>query len=231
MKILLIHGWNPDNYYNQTNNIAWSNRIKLINELKKDNEVFYPDLPGFGLTIPDKVEYTLDDYASWINDYLINNKLKVDLIIGYSFGGAVAIRYKTKFNNNIKLVLISPAIIRDNNKSKKFIKTPKFLNKIRSILRDFYVIHILKIKEMKLGDSFLRKTYQNIVRVNLIDELQNNNYKDIKIIYGKNDNMVSPYKVFRLVNDNFRDRIFMIEGDHDIGSTNIKEIIKIIKEK
>ena len=70
--VLLIHGWNPDNYYNQINDIAWHNRMNLINELSENYKLYYPDLPGFGLNKPSSKEYNLDDYAKWINDYIKN---------------------------------------------------------------------------------------------------------------------------------------------------------------
>ena len=126
MNILLIHGWNYENYYGRCQDIAWSNRINFVNELKKKYNVYYPDLPGFGKNKePNVNKWSLDDFAKYISDYIKDNKLEIDYILGYSFGGAVAVRYKSIYNNNIKEILVSPALIRTEIKSKKFIKTPK----------------------------------------------------------------------------------------------------------
>ena len=231
MNILLIHGWNYKNYYNMTDNIAWYNRMNFVNKLKEKYNVYYPDLPGFGKEKPgDSKKYTLEDYAKFINDYIINNNLKIDCIIAYSFGGAVALTYKKIFDKSIKLILISPAIIRNSKKSKKFIKTPKIFTPIRNKLRDFYLINIAKTKEMVYGDKFLRNTYQDIVRINMLPILEKLNYRDIKIIYGKDDDMVLPYEVYNKINNNFKKQITIIDGDHDIANTNKKELIKLIDE-
>ena len=191
MNILLIHGWNYRNYYNQTKDIAWNNRIDFVNKLKEKYNVYYPDLPGFGNNkSPNSKGWTLDDYSKYIDTYIKENNLNIDYIVGYSFGGAVAINYKYKFNKSIKLILISPAIIRNEKKSRKFIKTPKLFRNIRNKLRDFYLIHIVKTNEMVYGDRFLRNTYQNIVRINMLPIIEKMNDQDINIIYGKDDNMV-----------------------------------------
>ena len=231
MNILLIHGWNYKNYYNQTNDIAWSNRIDFINELKKKYNIYYPDLPGFGKNkSPNSVKWSLDDYTRYIDNYVKENNLKIDYIIGYSFGGAVALNYKYKFDNNIKIILISPAIIRNKKKSKKFINTPKVFDSIRNKIRDFYLINIIKTNEMVYGDKFLRNTYQDIVRVDMLPILNKVNYEDIKIIYGNKDDMVLPYKVYDSVNENLKSKISIIDDDHDIANTNMKELINLIDD-
>ena len=231
MNILLIHGWNYKNYYNQTNKSAWDNRINFINELMKNNNVYYPDLPGFGIKqSPKDKKWSLDDYSKYIDNYIKDNNLKIDYIIGYSFGGAVAIDYKYKFNNSIKLILISPAIIRNSKKSKKFINTPNAFNGIRNKIRDFYLIHIVKTNEMVYGDKFLRNTYQDIVRIDLLPIVGKLDYKDINIIYGKSDDMVCPMEVLSKVNDDLKKKISIIDGGHDIANTNTDEVIDIISK-
>ena len=231
MNILLIHGWNYNNYYNQTDKNAWNNRKKFIEQLQKNNNVYYPDLPGFGNNKSPKVKkWSLDDYSKYIDEYIRKNKINIDYIIGYSFGGAVALNYKNIFNKNIKLILVSPAIIRNSKKSKKFINTPKKFNYIRSKIRDFYLIHIIKTNEMVYGDKFLRNTYQDIVRINMFPILKKLDYKDINIIYGKNDDMVCPMEVFNNANDNLKKQIYIIDGGHDIANTNTDEVINIINK-
>lgn len=229
--ILLIHGWDYDNYYGKCS-YAWHNREKFIKELKKYYNVYYPDLPGFGSN-PEPIikEWNLDDYANFINDYINNNKLKIDYILGYSFGGAVAVQYKKIFNQKIKLILISPALIRNNNKSKRFIKTPKILNPIRKVIRDLYLLKIVKNPEMVNGTKFLRNTYQNIVRINMLPLINKMDYNDIIIIYGENDDMVNPNYVLENVNDKLKKHIYLIpNGSHDIANTHTNKVIKIIND-
>ena len=230
--IVLIHGWNYKNYYHLINNSAWENRKLFVDSLKKKYNIITLDLPGFGLSKePSKKCFTLEDYAKYVYDYIKNNHLKVDYLLGYSFGGAVALKYKQLFDNEIKLILVSPAIIRNEKKSRHFIKTPKCLDFIRNYLRDLYLIRILKVNEMVYGTKFLRNTYQNIVRVSTLDILKEIDYKDIVIIYGEDDDMVRPKKVYELVDDNLKGQIKMIKGGgHDIANSHTLKLIGIISE-
>ena len=230
-KLLLIHGWDYDNYYGRIDKEAWHNRTKLINELEKYYTVKSPDLPGFGLEKePNVKKYTIEDFADYIHDYIVKNDYHPDYILGYSFGGAVAVTYLKKYGN-IKLILVSPALIRNHDNSKSFIKTPKVLEPLRNYVRDFYLIHKVKVPEMIYGTKFLRNTYQSIVRVELADTLKQFNSDDFIIIYGSKDNMVDPNRMLKIVDSNIKNRIHLITGGgHDIANTNTKELVDIINE-
>lgn len=230
-KLLLIHGWDYDNYYGRIDKQAWHNRRKFINELKKHYTVKSPDLPGFGLQKEPNIKtYTIDDFADYIHDYIVKNDYYPDYILGYSFGGAIAVTYLKKYGN-VKLILVSPALIRNHYNSKNFIKTPKVLSPIRNCIRNFYLIHKIKVPEMVYGTKFLRNTYQSIVRMELVDTLKDFDVKDYIIIYGENDNMVNPDKMLTMVDSNIKNRIrFVAGGGHDIANTHTKELVNIIND-
>lgn len=224
--ILLIHGWDYENYHNKNVISAWDNRIKFVKKLKKNHKVIYFDLPGFASNKPKtKKAFNLDDYAKYIKNYIEENDLKIDYILGYSFGGAIAIRYKTLFKTNEKLILISPAIDRVTSNDKTFIKTPKMVEPLRNYARNMYVTHKLKVKEMVYGDTFLKNTYQNIVRINMRNELLKVDKKDYHIIFGKQDDMVKTD--IKIPKEN----ISIIEkGGHDIANTHTENLVKNIDE-
>lgn len=229
-KILLLHGWNYRNYTSMTKEKdAWHNRQKFVSKLEKKYEVYKINFPGFCGEVEPKNPWELKDFATYVFEYLSKNNLKVDYIIGYSFGGAVAIEYNRLYDNNQKLILISPAIVRNNDKSKKFVRTPNFIKPVREFLRDFYLIHIVKTNEMVHGTKFLRNTYQNIVRIELINELENIDPNLVQIVYGGEDKMVNPKFVISSVKSKYKERIFVIDGGaHDIANTHSEEIINII---
>lgn len=232
-KILLIHGWNYRNYTGQTSeNDAWHNRKDLVDNLSKDYEIYKLNLPGFCGEQEPKNAWSLDNYADYIKKYLVDNNLEVDYILGYSFGGAVAIKYYLKYGKEEKIILISPAIIRSSNKSREFIETPSFLNNIRKFLRNQYVIRVAKTPEMVYGTKFLRDTYQIIVREELKDEVIQIPEDKLLIIYGEDDNMVKPQIVIEHLPKSYKKRVVLIKGGgHNIGQTHYNEIIKILKEK
>ena len=231
-KILLIHGWDYKYYYHLHNTRSWDKRNTFLKELSKKYDIYYPDLPGFGLEKePIAKKWKLDDYANFIYEYIKNNNLKIDYILGYSFGGPVALKFKQLFDHNIKEILISPALIRNTNSSRKFLKTPKLFNPIRNLIRDYYLIKKLKVDEMVHGKKFLRNTYQDIVRVNMLKELDNYNENDFLLIYGDKDTLVNPSKVLSDINPRFKKRIkIIVGGDHDIGENRCNEVIRYIDE-
>ncbi len=232
-KILLLHGWNNLNYTNQTKEKdAWHNRKEFVDALDKKYEIYKINFPGFcGQEEPNKA-WKLSDFAAYVNEYLNKNKLKVDYILGYSFGGAVAIQYNKEYDNNQKLILISPAITRNKDKSKKYIKTPTFLNPIRNFLRDIYLIYVVKNKYMVSGTKFLRGTYQNIVRVELLDDLKQIDPQKLTIIYGEKDTMVNPKYIINNISKKLNERVHLIkEGGHNIAKTHPQEIMEILKKE
>lgn len=109
--IVLLHGWADSQ---KTFDL-------LVNRLSSENEVITLDLPGFGQTEAPKTVWGLSDYCKFISDFL--NKInidEVDLLVGHSNGGALAI--KLVASGDIvpkKLVLLSSAGIRDREKVKK----------------------------------------------------------------------------------------------------------------
>ena len=134
-KILLLHGWNWRNYTNLTKSKdAWDNRKKFVQKLESKYEVYKLNFPGFCGEPEPREEWKLEDYANFVKEYLEKNKMKVDYILGYSFGGAVAITYNHLYDPKQKLILISPAITRNADKSRKMIKTPKFMQKARNMI-------------------------------------------------------------------------------------------------
>lgn len=232
-KILLLHGWNDENYTSMTKETdAWHNRGKFVDMLSEDFEVYKLNFPGFcGESEPKQKEWFLEDYANYVKEYLETNNLKVDYILGYSFGGAVAIEYNQIYDNDQKLILVSPAITRNTKKTIKFIKTPRCIKCIRNFFRNLYLKYIVKNDYMIHGTRFLNNSYQNIVRVELLKQVQEINPNNITIIYGNLDKMVNPGYIIKNIDIKYRDSIYIIDGGHDIANDNPKEIINIIKKQ
>lgn len=225
--ILLLHGWNYENYTNlTTSKDAWDNRKDFVDKLSKEYTIYKLNFPGFcGSPEPDKPWY-LKDYVEYVYKYIKDNKLKVDYILGYSFGGAVATLYNYMKDPTQDIILISPAIARTNVKPDT--NKPSIL---RSALRKIYIKNVVKNKYMINGTKFLNDSYQNIVRIELINELNKIDPNKLLIIYGDKDEMVDPYKVYnRLDNEHKKRVVFIKDGMHDIANTHTDELISIISK-
>ena len=171
--LLLLHGWGYESYTRITNHTTpWHSKQEFIDSLKQKINVYMPFFPGYSSEPEPKTAYDIDDYAKYVDNYIKTNNLNIDFIIGNSFGGEVAVRYKSIIDPSMPIILIVPAILRKKDNSKKFINTPKLIEPLRNELRNLYVIHIKKTPEMKFGTRFLRESYQKIVRHNLIGELK-----------------------------------------------------------
>ena len=225
-KVLLIHGWNYRNYTKLTKEKdAWHDNEEFVKELSKDYEIYKINLPGFCSKREPNVPWHLENFADYIHDYLQRKKLNVDYILGYSFGGDIAISYYLKYHGNDKLILISPAIARD-------VDNINPLKGIRSKIKAFYKSHMVKPSEVRFGSPFLKGTYQIIVREDLQDELLKIPAKDMLLIYGSNDNIINPKKFLKSIPNDYKNRAVLIDkGNHNIGQSHPKEICEIIKKK
>ena len=223
--ILLLHGWNDENYTSQTKSKdAWDNREDFVDKLSKHFKIYKLNFPGFcGQTEPDKPWY-LKDYVEYVYKYIKDNNLKVDYILGYSFGGAVATLYNVMKDPTQKIILISPAIARNNVTPKD-----KPTNPLLKPIKNFYLKNIVKNKYMLHGTKFLNESYQNIVRIELIKELNMIKPDLLTIIYGSEDHMVNPNYVMNNLDNKHKDKVHVIEGgSHDIANSHPDDIISIL---
>ncbi len=233
-KILLIHGWNYANYTSAGSTDAWANRSKFVSGLSQYFNVATINLPGFcGEHDPQK-PWTLDDYVDYIGKII--EQEKPDYILGYSFGGAIALRWKRRNENvGVKAILISPAIIRKYQKSDlSFVqKTFKEIlpDTLVSLLRDFYLTHIVKNPYYSKATKVMRETYRNIVAVDLRDDLHNL-CESVTLIYGEYDTATPVALVRDALNDaeSHHDLYVISGGGHDIANTHTDELVSIIKK-
>ena len=229
--LLLLHGWDYDLYSSRiTSTDAWQNYKELIFSLKERFNVYKLNFPGFcKQEEPDEKEWNVHQFAEYVDRYIITNELHIDYVLGYSFGGAVAVKWKTITQNNAKLILVAPAIIRNSAKSRAFFKTPKSIQAIRSCVRDFYVIYIVKNNEMRYGTKFLRNSYQIIVREDLREDLFSINSEDIKLIFGTKDTAVAPETIIQSAPIAYNSIYMIDDANHDnIITDYVEELVQIL---
>lgn len=98
--ILLLHGLGGSLE-------RWS---KIIPFFSNHYRLIMPDIVGFGYSDKPHVEYSVDFFIKFIENFL--QALKIDnlYVIGSSFGGLLALEFAIKFPKKVdKLVLLSPA--------------------------------------------------------------------------------------------------------------------------
>ncbi len=231
-KILLVHGWGYSHYTSSGCNDAWSNRTGFTDALLVHFHVIKINLPGFCGENDPETAWTLDNFVHYIDNIIKNEKPLY--ILGYSFGGAVALRWKNIIKDKeVKLILVSPAIIRKyNNKNIKWFQ--KILKKIVpktlvSRLRDLYLTKFVKNPCYSNATKVMRETYRNIVVVDLRNDLKELT-EPVTLIYGENDS-ATPFELVRgVIGDSKVDHKLKVisGGGHDIANSHTEELISLI---
>lgn len=232
LKILLIHGWDYANYTSSGRTDSWSNRSKFVQALSQYFNVVRIDLPGFcGQPDPEK-PWTLDDYVGYVDTII--EKERPEYILGYSFGGAIALHWKKQSRDvRVKTFLVSPAIIRKYEKANlSFIqRTLKSVlsEKLISLLRDFYLIKIVRNPYYSKATRVMRETYRNIVAVDLRKDLLELS-DSLTLIYGENDTATPPNLVQEVLrHSKIQHKVEIISyGGHNIANSHTEKLISLI---
>jgi pimeloyl-ACP methyl ester carboxylesterase len=108
--MLVLHGWG-DNLQN------WR---AFADYFSKKYDVVLIDLPGFGGTQAPHETWGLDEYAQFVAHFLDKLKLRPEVLVGHSNGGAIVIRGLARgVLEADKLVLLASAGIRSEYKGRK----------------------------------------------------------------------------------------------------------------
>lgn len=186
--------------------------IPFINKVKKQFRVIALDLPGFGgySSLPNK-DFTLDQYIEIIEKFIQSFKLKNYFLLGYSFGGTLALNIvKRKIVIPKKLILVSAFYQgEDLFKQRAYLKRLKFLKNIpaKSFFNNLYTWFLeysIKITSFKdyikiKNDPFVKQLFKEFKNMSvstsyrLIEQLKDFNidnvFQDIPtlIIYSEHD--------------------------------------------
>ena len=152
----------------------------LANYLDKCFKSYLLDLPGFGDSKLEK-SFTLDDYVTCINDFIVENRINKPLIIGHSFGGRIALKMTEEYQ--YKIILISTPIY--DYRSIR-IKIRLILNKLFKISRPS--------NDYKNASIIMKATLNNIFKDMKKINFKKINGKQVLIIYANKDKVV-PSKV------------------------------------
>jgi pimeloyl-ACP methyl ester carboxylesterase len=223
--LIMIHGWTKEG------SDSFSETVKF---LKDDFEINLIDLPGFKK--PLERPYSFDDYLNYLEAQINLDQFS---LLGHSFGGALAMLYALKHPEKIqKLILYNPAIIREKNlkiKISLFIaKIFKFLEKIIPekffyFPKKAYYRFIVKSYDYFNADENLKKTFSNIVKIDL-----RNLVKDLKVktilLWSKNDKF-TPLRHGKILKNLIPGaELIVIDGGHSFHKEKPEEFAKILKQ-
>lgn len=231
-KILLIHGWNHLNYTSAGSVDAWGNRSHFTEALSKYFRVVRINLPGFGGQKDPQTPWTVDDYAEYVSGIIQTEK--PDYILGYSFGGAIVLRWKKlSGDTKTKTFLVSPAIIRqyegkDLGGMQKVLKAV-LPSSLISLLRDLYLTKFRRNPYYSKATKVMRETYRNIVVVDLRNDLLEV-LCPVTLIYGERDTATPVLLVKETISKSRAQHTLHVihDGGHDIANTHTSELVSLI---
>lgn len=86
--------------------------LSILEAVSRRYRAVAVDMPGHGLSGRSKVVMTLEDHAEALHDFLADSKIEKPLLVGHSWGGAVALAYALKYPEEISgIVLLSAYVV------------------------------------------------------------------------------------------------------------------------
>ena len=178
-KVCFLHGWGTNG--------------KDFNKIESHFDSITIDIPGFGKSKPFTQSFSPKSYAEYLIKLIPDS---VDIIVGHSFGGRIAV-HLSQMQNYKKIVIIASPLIRKNKPNKRFsvFKLYKLMNK-------FYIISDQRLDELKnkygsedyrKANKVLKDTLVMAVNDDLTEILPNISTK-VELIYGQDD-LVVPVNV------------------------------------
>lgn len=236
--VVLVHGWGYSFYHKNlsedvSHDYAWQHRAQLLELLSTRYSLNLYNLPGFiDKPEPNVPSYKITDFAADFSSYLNQlRKTSGDLafILGYSFGGAVALTHKLQTQDPTPLVLVSPALSRSESNASSLAHfvgtyTP---DAMRAGLAHVY--QMLLNPYYRNASPFLRRTYNHIVGVDLSNSLADLPDRNILFVYGDSDedtpwnNVAEKVIALNLAHE------IIVGGGHNIGGTHPAEVFSAIE--
>ncbi len=224
--ILIIHGWG-----------ASSKSWKIIKEIleNKNFKVFSPDLPGFGLEPPPKEVWGTKEYSLWVKDFIKDNiGKKKFILIGHSFGGAIAVNLVNLLPEQVeKVILVSPAILRTNKKlANQIKKTIKFIKKAIPLkapeVSQKLVAKLLKNTDYYKSQGILKEIFKKVIEEKFPKEFKLID-KPLLLIWGTRDRLV-PLKEGHILKDIAKERAKLVVYKNIGHSPNLQVPERLAKD-
>ena len=229
-------------FYTYTNNNSsktliylhgWGQNIQMMEPIAKpfmhEHNILIIDLPGFGKSEEPKTTWSLQDYATMLNNLVNHLKIKNPILIGHSFGGKIAIVYAALYQTSKLVLIASPYKVAIKKISLKI----KILKKLAKI--PFLTNLVEKIKK-NMGSTDYRNATKQMrdILVKHINTDVSTNCTKIKcptiILWGTKDTAVdikNAYEIEKLIYDA---AVIPYEGcTHYVYLEDLNKTIKIIK--
>ena len=217
--LLVLHGWGSEAR-------KW---IKTAEYLAEDFKVIILDLPGFGSSQKPHFIWGLDEYSSFLKDFIDYLELEDFFLLGHSFGGSLAAKYALRHPVK-KLILVDAACIRKKTFKKSFLrfcsKSFESIKNISWIRKNLY--RIVK-SDYPASEGIMKEIYLKVIKQDLSKDLEKIRIP-VLIIWGEKDK-ITPLSQAKIIQDKIKgSELRIIEGaDHSPHLSCPEKLSEIIK--
>lgn len=234
--VILLNGWGAK----VKGQILSSERV--IKEFARRNfYVISPEHPGLMRSDTPKSVWGPDEYVEYIKKFTGKLGIKKLILIGQSFGGAIATLYAAKYPEEIEiLVLVSSGLTRD--KAGFMLRHFSFTSYFSTLLRSKFAPKILKkiIIWAGLGvpwshtnkETFAERAIMGdiFLKWSLPDVYSKINTKTV-LVWGRNDQLFPLNAAKEVAEALPSSELIIVNGGHSVLYRNPKKIVGLICEK
>ena len=215
--IVLLHGWGQ--------NIEM---MKPLGDMLKDKyRITILDLPGFGKSKEPKEAWTIDNYSSMLEEFLLEIGVKKPIIMGHSFGGRIAIRYSARHSIE-KLVLFGSPCIRIHEELPMYVKVLKKIKKLPGMSRfGEYMKKYIGSRDYKAASKIMRETLVQVVNEDL-SKYAREIEEPTLLIWGENDTEAPVKDAQELEKIMIDAGLIILPGTHYAYLENLPRVITIL---
>ena len=218
--LIILHGWMR----------SLNEWLPIAKELSNHYQVILLDLPGFGKTVLPQTDYSIYEYADFVERFLDKLGIHKVSLLGHSFGGRIGIILAAKRNRINNLILVDAAGVEElSNIAKLKIATFK---SARLVVPKPYAENLRN----KFGSSdykssgAMRNIFLKTINEDLSYLLPQIDVPTL-LIWGNKDTEISESKI-RKMNKLIKDSTLRIvwESGHSPHLEKPKELIEILEE-
>ena len=208
--LIILHGWGSNKGLMKKSFSPYMNAFRHI----------YIDLPGFGNSTC-CMSLKTTDYARIVELFLMSITASIDIVIGHSFGGKVAVLLNPKV-----LVLVGSAGIYRPKSIK--IKAKIILFKMLKIFGFSKLRSMFVADDAKTLNEHMYQTFKNVVDEDFTYEFTSYNGKAL-LCWGREDS-ATPLSSGEMIDSLIEDsELEVYDGDHYFFMKNAKDISKKIE--
>ncbi len=228
--------------------------LDVASFFEKDYDVLTPDIPGSG-TAKELGDKTLNGYADWLHNYILDHKLKKPYIVGHSMGSIIVSSFVKKYPDDVaqKVILMAPVFRSKFNEKKAavlyglargglaLLSKKQQYKLLASHRLSFVISHILtydKKQQKRIDELHYQQSGQFSSADSLIADIKISmrsqtiipEGKEVLLCFGKHDRLTSYKYTEKIAQENGLAAKRIDDAGHLLNYETPKTAAKIIRD-